>query len=130
MTAAPPLIALDDLDREELLQLVTDRLPYAVSQHDLWSARWKALARRAEAAGERKREADAAYYSLLLRPADPSTMSRRAWSALQSDREAKRLLSERAARAARRAHAAEDRAWDAYMASDQRRPLKAPMTGT
>ncbi|MET3485433.1 hypothetical protein [Methylobacterium sp. 1973] len=116
MKAAPPPIALSDLDRDELLQLLQARPVYCLRPADLWSARYDVLERRAKVASERREAAGDAYYP-LMRAMDPSTMSQRAWSKLQADREAARKAYEVAQRAYRRAAGARDRAFDALMAS-------------
>lgn len=121
MKPAPPPIALPDLDRDELLQLLQDRPVYGLRPSDLWSARYDVLERRAKVALERREAAGDAYYP-LMRGLEPSAMSKRAWSKLQGDREAARKAYEVAQRAYRRVAAARDRAFDALMASyDHRR---------
>lgn len=124
MKTAPPPIALADLDRDELLQLLQDRPVYGLRPSDLWSARYDVSERRAKVAAERREAAGDAYYP-FMRGVDPSTMSKRAWSKLQADREVARKAHEAAERAYRRAAGARDRAFDALMASYDHRRVPA-----
>lgn len=119
---APSPIALQDLDRDELLQLLANRGIGAAyfSPLNILSARYDVAARHARKARDAMTPISEAYWS-AARGVDPTTMSRRAWNALQKDREAKRLAYEAAQRRTRRAEAAEDRAWKAYMAASEQR---------
>ena len=113
--AAPPSICLQDLDRDELLQLFAERLMFPVPISDLWDARWMVLSRRAGEARERQQQALSALVAAgEPLPARASIRRRLAWL---KKREATRLAYERAVRTARRLDAAADRAWKALEAS-------------
>ncbi|MBP2494626.1 hypothetical protein ABID82_005249 [Methylobacterium sp. PvP062] len=115
---APPPIAIEDLDREELLQLIKVRLPFNLRPAELWRARWDVLARRALEARERELEAFSAYVAAFA-PIDPSSVAQSFVDPI-AVRERKREERERADRAAKRLEAARDRAWDALQASHGR----------
>lgn len=115
MTAAPPPLTVQDLDREELLVLFAECLMFPLPQSKLWGARWSVLSRRALAARERELEAFSAYVA-ACRPL-AADLGSRALSARLKDREAKRVAQEMADRAAKRVEAARDRAWKALEAS-------------
>jgi hypothetical protein len=113
--AAPPPIALEDLDRDELLQLIKARLSFNLRPAELWRARWDVLARRALDARERELEAFSAYVAAFA-PMDPASVAQ-SFADPVAVREAKRVERERADRAAKSLEAARDRAWDALQAS-------------
>jgi len=115
MSAAPPPIALDDLDREELLQLFKQRLSFNLRPSELWRARWDVLARRALDARQRELKSFTAYVAACA-PIEASSLSHTFVDHL-AVREAKRLERERLDRAATRLEAARDRAWAALEAS-------------
>lgn len=118
MSAAPPPIALDDLDRDELLQLFKRKLSFGLRPSELWRARWDVLARRALDARQRELEAFTAYVAACA-PIDVSSLGQTFVDHL-AIREAKRVERERLDRAATRLEAARDRAWAAFEASHGR----------
>jgi len=113
--AAPPPIALDDLDREELLQLVRAKLSYGLRPADLWRVRWDVLARKALDARQRELEAFTAYVAACA-PVEISSLSS-TFVDPYAIREARRVEQERADRVAKRIESARDRAWAALEAS-------------
>ncbi|MCJ2143661.1 hypothetical protein [Methylobacterium sp. E-066] len=115
MAAAPPPIALDDLDREELLQLLKEQLSFGLRAADLWGARWAVLSRRALDARERELEAFTDYVAACA-PIELSSLSSTFVDPF-AVREAKRVDQQRLDRAAKRIEAARDRAWAALQAS-------------
>lgn len=119
MTDVLPPIALDDLDREELLQLLEGRFVlFTVS--DLWRARWDVLSGRAQRA---RAEASAALERYLdsapKRAGDNRPTHRQLIRELKAEEAAKTAWRKAKARA-ERAEAAEDRAWKALEASHER----------
>ena len=118
----PPPIAIQDLDRDELLELLA-RHAFIAAQftpYDLLSARWDVAVRRATEARAAEQPFSEAYWN-RAGGVDPTTMSQRAYGALVKDREAKRLAYEAARRRTRRAEAAEERAWKALDTHSNRR---------
>jgi hypothetical protein len=119
MTAAPPPIAVDDLDREELLQLLSGRF-VLFTVADLWRARWDVLSRRAASA---RTEACAALERYLdcapKRSAGERPTHRQLIRELKAEEAAKTAWNKAKVRA-ERAEAAEDRAWKALEASHGR----------
>lgn len=114
MTAAPPPIALDDLDHEELLHLARSKLSYGLRPADLWRVRWDVLARKALDARQRELEAFTAYVAAFA-PIEPSALAQTFVDPF-AVREAKRVERDRLDRAASRLEAARDRAWAALEA--------------
>ncbi|WP_267422760.1 hypothetical protein [Methylobacterium sp. GC_Met_2] len=112
MTAAPPPIALDDLDREELLHLPSDRF-IRFTATDLWSARWDVLGKRATLARAEASAARERYFDAAPKPAAGKPQTRRQLiKELQVEEDAKAAWL-KAKAWAERAEAAEDRAWKA-----------------
>ena len=113
----PPAIALEDLDRDALLQLITGRFRgygnTVFTRYDLLSARWEVAIRRSRAARKAAEPVRSAYYAVLLQELPKG---QRAMSAFLKDREAKRLAYESVERRVKRIENAERRAWAALQA--------------
>ena len=121
MSAAPPPIALDDLDGEELRRLLSGRM-LAFTVGDLWRARWDVLSERAAAA---RRKASDAMNAYLREPprAPPGRPTARRMIRELKEQEARKAAYRRALAAAKRAEAAEERAWEALQACDRARMI-------
>lgn len=111
----PLMLRLEDLDREELLRLVTARqksFPVAMFvPEDLLNARYDVAEERAAAALKKEAAAWEAYSPLCA--VDPTAMTKRAYSDLLKRREAARLTLEMTRHGLKRAEGIRDRAWAA-----------------
>ena len=119
MAAAPPPIKLEDLDREELLQLLSGRfLLFTVT--DLWGARWDVLSKRA---GQARAEASAAlerHLDCIPKRATGERPTRRQLIQELKAEEAAQIAWRKAKARAERAEKAEEQAWKGLKASHQR----------
>lgn len=114
--AAAPTITLLDLDREELLQLLSGQL-LRFTPTDLWSARWDVLSKRATQARAEVSAARERYFDCAPKPASGKPQTRRQLiKELQVEEDAKAGWLKAKARA-ERLEAAEERAWKALEAS-------------
>lgn len=120
MSAQPPPIALDDLDRAELLRLLSGRF-MAFTASDMWRVRWEVLSERAAEARAKASDALGAYLGAMPEALSPSTRTSRQAIRELREQETRRSAYQRAKAKANRAEAAEERAWRALEACDRRR---------
>lgn len=111
----PTPIKLEDLTRDELLEVFARAMPF-VRQRDLYRARWEVACRRSDAAGKASIEASerSAAAAKAWDAARPGTAG---YSRAQKAYFAARAASLAATQKADRAHAAQERAYralDAY----------------
>lgn len=112
-----PAIVLEDLDREELLELFREKLMFGLKPSELWLVRWRVLARKALEARERELEAFTAYVTSFEPVEDtPGTIVTTVVDRL-AVREQRRLEQERLDQAAKGVEAARDAAWASLEAS-------------
>ncbi len=109
---APTLIKLEDLTRDELLEVLARAVPF-VRQRDLYRARWDVACRKSDAAGaaaiaasERSAAASAAWAKITNGATVAGARARKAYFKAREE-------SEAASRAADRAYAAQERAYRA-----------------
>lgn len=119
-TVTAPALTLQDLDRDELLLLVSRC--GLLRPRDLWGVRWRVLADRASAAGKAMLSASALYDDAAAAVTALSGKPGRsvALSAARQRREAAWTAYRAASAKSDRAEKAADRAWKALSACDGR----------
>ena len=112
-----PALKLEDLDRDELLFLIRHRMPFRVSDRDLWRARWEILTERATVAMKADHAAASAWSAAALACVAPG-LTHGERKRRHAERDRLDSLMKAASRRAKKAEAVAEAAYAAFSTLD------------